>query len=495
MIRFVLPLIIVWILALPIIRLEALSLSPTEIVLSQDKTREIEMLPSALGTTVEVYDKSIAEAYMDKGNNRIIVKARKQGQTILTAVNSKGEFAAARILVRDPAGKIPSFIKISVTGNPATEELLKSAVEKGIYLASDLVQGAKVKMKSLEMNSVLYPGEWTMARASVSQYGENCFTVTGDVMVVVENHELREKADDLLFVSNNPEVLQSTGKVFEGEITAGESSRLLYHHGNLIGHDVKYLSMDVDNPSDQAAELYVTQGLGGPSVDSLFVGHVAAKRFLNREMNEEGLILSIPPGKRIRFFTQTIPAGKYISGIVKIWLVSGKQVKVSLISDDERSLPLGKDVANYAMLDRDNVASHARGRFETSQVTIEKAFTTSQEYDSVEMGFEPKVFESTTRQKLVGNYGLYHNYIFNLSNDKPDAKKIEISFVPGGGFARGCFVIDGNLVETRVLDPYKSQSQVIYNVQLKPDETKKLYIRTLPQSGAYYPVRIVIKTT
>jgi len=69
---------------------------------------------------------------------------------------------------------------------------------------------------------------------------------------------------------------------------------------------------------------------------------------------------------------------------------------------------------------------------------------------------------------------------------------VSVLFAPHGGPARGVFLINGELIETELLNPNSRNSLgEIYSFEVVKE--KELDIITFPEPGSFYPVSLIFK--
>ena len=85
----------------------------------------------------------------------------------------------------------------------------------------------------------------------------------------------------------------------------------------------------------------------------------------------------------------------------------------------------------------------------------------------------------------------------NYSNFEETHQNVEFFLAPTKKNAvdRAIFLIDGELVEVGILNYKKNvvMMEMFHEVLVAPNESKKIYLMTMPQAGCFYPVDIVLK--
>jgi len=438
--------------------------------------------------TVDLYNRAIADFSVNFKTREIRLKGLTVGQTILMVVNSKGELSACRILVKEKAGTIAPFLQTMLSGHFSDTDNTYMAISQNLLMNSELKPNTRLSILKLNVNPHIQEGEWTFADCFVKLSGDHYFDVTQNIKVIIENKPMLFDDADYLLISNNPEVSLSYGKFYQGTIEQNKSARLVYHHGNLIGTTEKSLTIYLQNPTAQTINVFISPSIGGPSVDSLFVGHIATKRYFDNMIHHMGYVVLIPPYQRLMCISQRLPAGQYVSGMMHLTLLKGEKCDVALYAEDSYN----PSSIESPLLATDNVKSHVRGKFYQGNVTYTEKYFTKDAYQEFEIGNQPQKFDEN-HQKLIGNYGLCYCFQVDLKNNLSKDQTVEFILAARGGFTRACFLINDVFKETPVLDPMKNDEYLLYKTSLKPEEVKHIDIITFAQPGSYYPTRLIVK--
>ena len=103
-----------------------------------------------------------------------------------------------------------------------------------------------------------------------------------------------------------------------------------------------------------------------------------------------------------------------------------------------------------------------------------------------------RVGKPTEPQQLPGDYGVMYEIKVMLSNDLDVARSFEIAVQAAGGATRGLYLINGQLVDSRLLRP--NVEKVLHKGRLPAHTTGRLTIKTIPQSGSNYPVTLIVRS-
>ncbi|MEM2954962.1 MAG: hypothetical protein QW625_03390, partial [Candidatus Nanoarchaeia archaeon] len=294
--------------------------------------------------------------------------------------------------------------------------------------------------------------------------------------------------DDFTMISNDPEIIPEEGILFSGELKNFESARLLYYHSNLSGETYNLVT-SIYNPSDFPIEILTYYGIGGPSEDGLYAGHVATYRFMDKLKYNAGKIIRINPKEKYNLIEQNLGPNLNIgTAIAKIWLVSGIEAKIEITSTKQKI----KNNLKIIKCTWDN------GRIShfipESKVDIEKEITSDKKSIEIRIGEDP-VFVSEKRgfDIHLGNYGLLHKIKLKLTNNQKSYKNFSILYSAKGGLSRGIFLINNTIYETGLLGTNSKNSEKLFSLVIPPNSSKFLEILMLPQPGSYYPTVLTIQ--
>jgi len=478
----------------PVYADQPITFSPPSIILSAGLSQKVDVSGVRSGEfSIGGFDAEIVEATLEGRTLR--VEGKKQGNTIVFVVDNQGKMAGLRVSIREAGAEIPFSLKIEVSGRPVTEALIREAVKETIKRKTVLKEGVTliVSEKRIKGLQPLEPGQWAMLTVPVIASGNHYTSQERDVSVVVTNINLPYKEDSLLLMSNNPEVITGEGLLFRETITKGESARLIYHHMNELQGPPRVLRVILKNPSTKPAKVFTHKGIGGPNIDALFAGHVATKRFIINMVNKSGQLLEIPPGGEIVLIEQSLRRSEdSVTGIVKIWLVQGEKIQAEVNAyETVNNALLDFNPQQAQLLSLDGLAGHVRGVFPNPRVRWQTHFDTRDRQMSIKLGLTPKFHSQDRRFLLIGNYGVRHDIQVKVRNPTDQTKEVRLFCIPSGGLARGIFLIENELLETGILDPHVDATASFKTFFLPPHSQKDLLVTTMPQSGSYYPIKLV----
>jgi hypothetical protein len=110
----------------------------------------------------------------------------------------------------------------------------------------------------------------------------------------------------------------------------------------------------------------------------------------------------------------------------------------------------------------------------------------------IRLGSAFKAGASRLSEDGFGDYGVTYEMALTLSNPEEETRKVGLIFEAASGAARGVFLIDGKVVETKTLSAH--QELVLATYSLPPGAKRKVHVTTLPLSGSAYPARLVLRS-
>jgi hypothetical protein len=447
---------------------------------------------SVLGSiTLTIADPTIIDATVDQNARTVTLTGKKLGTTTLTVRDDRGLTRDVPVRVADLAGTIADSITIRVTGNPATTYFL---VEQALNAAIAAVQpraGAQITAgsDSVNVNRPLAIDDTTTVDVPIILAGGDYFTVQGTTHVHVVNVALPSIHPAYLMVSDFPETLKENGLLFEADLTAAQPARFLYYHFNPAGQPDRRIVLRLRNPSSQPANVQFISGMAGPELNDMEVGHLSTQRFLVREANNEGSVLTIPPNTTSAIIAQALPAQNIDSNLVQLREIDGAPLHLTLVAQNA-SDPVEGPIPDSALLVGDVL--HARGVYPIPEFYFDYQYDTSGPNLEIPIGQIP-VPELKEGEALAGDYGVLQSLTVRIVNPDPhNAAYIAVYANPRGGRATGTFIIDGVLLQAHALPPFGHYKLREYTIP--PGGFIRTTIVTMPEGGSSYPLRLVFGT-
>jgi hypothetical protein len=414
--------------------------------------------------------------------NELLLTGKKPGRGVLFVMTGKARLPL-EIWVARYAGRIEPFAAAIVTGVSVPRAIMQKAALLAARQGVQPEEGARIRMLPPVVSAGSLPyGQSTTATVGVGVYGDDYLPAQGDVSVKVVNQGVERKDARELLVSNNPEKLGALGLWYHAPIERDKPARFLYHHVNDTGGPAD-LVVELENSSAAQARVQIIEGTGGPGRDEIFVGHVAARDFLERQAQDVGYVVTLPAGQRYAAALHEMHQGQVVSGLMEFRLLDDAKLAVNLrIVEHGAGFLLAPDLGSAP------VAKAVTFVFPNPQKTLEASYKVGGNWAFMRLGDDPLSDGSKT---LAGNYGVIYQVRITMENPTRAAADVEIALSASAGLARGVFLVDGGEVEAPLLRAY--QEARIARFVLNPGATRVVKVRTLPQSGSNYPVRLMVR--
>jgi hypothetical protein len=394
-----------------------------------------------------------------------------------------------------PAGVVPSEISLNVTGSPADGGFLASQILRALnrVIRPTLRPGASMRFGAMVPWPLppLNSGDRTAATVAVTIAGDSGSSWVSAVTTVdITNVPLPVPSPAVLYLSDDPEYINSTGLVFRGTVADGRPTRLYYYHSDVgLPHD-----LDVVLTATKPSRVHVMQSAAGPDLDVMSVGHTVSRDSLLYQMQHEGVIADIVPGVPFVLRHDLMLQGELIAGSTDLSLVSGGPVSVSIVS----SLAGGKpdDYLNGPRLAFDGHNRHGEFNLDDGFGDMGGDYTVGGPDVVVKYGSSkssPHNLDPADTGHDFGDYGVVHRIRFTLTNPTDSAQQVYMYERPLGGPVRSSFIVDGQLKEVgcvRLAQPYWFMTY-----QLAPHSTSASTTLTMPDGGSFYPLEFGVSGT
>ena len=444
-----------------------------------------------LGTViVTVADPTIADVSIDQATRLLTIVGKKIGSTVVTVRDDRGLTRDVAVRVAYPAGTISDAATIRITGRPASAAFLRSsAIDAALgHTTSRAGASAVATPEDVTVNTSLPIDDITTIDVPITiPGGDSYFTVQGTTRVRVENFAQPAIRPASLLVSDFPETLKENGILFTAELTAKASERFLYYHYNPATQPERRIVLKVANPSAEPALVQLISGNAGPGLNEMEVGHLATQRFLVRVAQNEGTVVSVPPGSTISLMAQGLPPKTTVSGLMQIHEIDGAPLHLTLVAQNATD-PIDGPIPTSALLVGDR--PHARGIYPIPEFFFDYAYDTEGPELEIPIGQIP-LPNLVVGQTLAGDYGVLQSVTVRIvNNDRHNARDIALYASPRGGRATGTFVIDRVLVQAHAMAPYGHYKLRQYTIA--PGSFVRTEIVTMPEGGSSYPLRLIV---
>ncbi|MFN2460473.1 MAG: hypothetical protein ABR591_07280 [Candidatus Velthaea sp.] len=387
-----------------------------------------------------------------------------------------------------PAGVIPSEMVLDVTGVPlANAAFLDAQIRRALdrRIRPALRPGASIAFGPIVPWPLLpLPfGDRAAVNVTVTIAGDNTSTaVTGMTSVTLNSVAVPAPAPDMLFLSDDPEYVQTEGLIFRGDVAPARASRLYYYHSDLgVPRD-----LDVALTANVPSRVHLIHSEAGPDLDVMSAGHKVSRDFLLFQRDDAGIVVDILPGAPFIVRHALLLQSEVVAGTVDVHVLSGGTVGVSVVGSAAGSRP-----EQYLRGPRVAYDGHRRhGTFDlASYGSMAQTYTVGGPPAAVQYGARaptPRNIDASDDGHDYGDYGVVHRLTMTLVNPTDDPHVVYLYEKPLGGPARGSFLIDGQLRElgcVRLSQPYW-----LATYQLAPHSTGSSTTLTMPDGGSFYPV-------
>ncbi len=386
-----------------------------------------------------------------------------------------------------PAGVIPPTISIDVTGSPATEaDVLAAQIRAALNrrIRPTLRPGAAINYGAIAPWPLLplATGSRTAVDVTMTIDADASSPVTGVTTVNVYNVVVDSAKPRVLFLSDDPEYLQSEGVVFRGDVSTAQAARLYYYHSDIgLPRD-----LDVVVSTAVRSRVQLIASEAGPDLDVMSVGHTVSRDLLRFEQFDEGAVVDVEPGRPFVIRHGLLLQGEVVAGAVDVRVVSGGPVTISVLASPAGSRP-------DALLGGPRVAfdGHRRhGAFDLDGFgAIAESYTVGGPDAAAQYGGRTPTLANMDPQdpgRDFGDYGVLHQIAVTLINPSDTPQTVYLYEKPLGGPVRSTFVIDGQLKElgcVRLPQPYW-----VTTYELPPRFTGLSTIVTMTDGGSFYPL-------
>lgn len=434
-----------------------------------------------------VRDPAVAEVRADQGAQRIDVTGRAPGTTILTVTDARGVSREANIRVAYNAGSITPYIVLEITGAPASREYVREHIVQAILRQTQLRPGAQIALdaESVPWNGTLPPDNVANVDVPVLLQGNDLFTVEGTTRVHVENVAAPRISAASLMVSDYPETLTEPGVLFTADLERNRASRFLYFHYNPKGQPQRRIVLRAENHTSAFSVVQFIEGRAQPSRNEMQVGHESTRLFLRREASNEGVLYRIAPMSSVNLVVQDLPENTVIGNMLQLRVLSGANLHLLLYAQDASASADAPIVAGDLLQSH---VRHARGIYDIAEFSYTREWDVTGAYLELPIGAIP-LPNALQGEALAGDYGVVQAFTVNITNPTGAPQRVAIYENPRGGPATGTFLIDGVVVQSHQVPAFSRYKLRQYVVPARG--FVRVTIRTVPESGSNYPLRLV----
>lgn len=477
-----------------LLSLPPLSASPSSLTVPLGESRSI-VVESLLTKPAqyEVSNPAIVKIDPKVKPGSLAVTGLSTGDVLIT-IRCDEYIVPVTVSVKKYAASLPSStVKATVTGWNVPVSIIARTARAAARCAVSLEPGAKItSIDAPPVAAQLAPSQLIRIPVQVRVGGADYIPTQFSVSVEVENRKLPEVPTSWLMYSNNPERVLKYQVLFTGRLSSTqESTRLLYHHQNMMQKAIGFV-IDVVNPSASPASFHLVEGVSEPMVDTVIVGYKAGLEFLQRQQSRVGRVVEVPAGTRQVIVSQPLGSPHTASGIIELRQISGDPLYVRVIAkpesqrQDEDSMDLvipasGIGASKVALSDE---------IYPNPLKNIEARYTVGKPWVFLRIG-KNAIKHATNDKVLYGNYGVTYDIKVALENPSSDSHTVELAFEATAGPASAIFLVDGNMVTLKMV---KSLQEItVGRITIPPGKTRDVSIKTMPLSGSAYPATLIIR--
>lgn len=430
---------------------------------------------------------------------KITVTPKTLGDAVLT-LRSGENVKTISVRVLPFAANLPQSFSLSVTGDPASADTVRGAVETALWTRFKSVPGTDATFRIPAIDALAMEEGKTFS-IGVKVSGPDAFPVEGQVQVTIRNEPVAYKAESELWYCNDPETVTRFQNLFAAELRSNDPVRFLYHHLNAMP-----LTMMIDaqaiNDSDKPARLLIIPG-DKRDKNPVLAGLIAGDQLLRNWVRFSADVINIPARSSVSLALRRLSPQDTMSGLAYLRLLPGGPSKLFVRVD---SIPVGElDAKTEAALatsapwrrippttltrpDRSNAALSAHV-YPTPFKSEEVDYEVGGKYGFVRIGQKP--IPRANGKGLDGNFGVFYTVDARLSNQQDEAADVEVVFEASAGYSGALFILNGEVLRTPLLQP-KEEAQIT-RVRLQPGERRQITFMTVPLSGSSYPATIVVR--
>jgi hypothetical protein len=430
----------------------------------------------------------VADVVADQDQRALLITGHTIGTTVISVKDDRTIVTRdVPIRVAYAAGSVGDRTAIRVTGNPATTTFLREVAATAAQRSATLRPGAVAQIlpETIDIRANLDVDNRMAIDVPVQLSGDGYLPVTGTTHVDIENFALPNIQPARLLVSDYPETLSADGVLFTADLERRDAQRFLYYHFNPANQPSRRILLRVANPSAQPATVQFISGSAGPETNEMEVGHLSTQRFLVRELQNEGSVVTIPPNTTINLVDHPLPPGTIVSALLQLREIDGDPVHLTLVAQDA-SAPLDQSVGTTQLLS--GGVPHARGEYQVPQFYFDYSYAVGDDNLEIPIGQLP-LPNLRQGQALAGDYGVQQAVTVTIVNSGAAAAPIAIYANPRGGRATGTYLIDRTLVQTHALPPFSRYK--MWQETIAARTFRRVQIITMPEGGSSYPLRLI----
>ena len=437
---------------------------------------------------------------VSKSDDLVVLQCLSAGDAIIRA-DSGMSVRSLHVFVRPTAANFPQTISLDLSGAPVTSTYLHDSIEGAVRTKLVRLYGADVKVNHFTADALGQSGSKKLT-VWVRVHAPDAFDGAGPVEVTVHNipHGLTKISK--LWYSNAPESVKQVGNLFAATLPNSDCVRFLYHHTNAANQPFIFRA-EVINDSDRDSRIWITEAECRPDKNPVAAGMKAARQYFKNHQYENAELVTIPAHSAIPISFHRILPQETISGLCELGGMDGNPellVRADVLPPFDLnnawynatfSSSPWRESGVHSIDDYDR-ASYERSEhiYPNPSKEEELAYEVGGRFGVLLIGQKPIAGEDHTNN-LDGNYGVLHTIHVTLKNPTDQAADAAMTFESSSGYTSGVFSGPSGLAEVPFLGS-KAVSRVLA-VHLKPHESLKFDLTTMPISGGAYPITLTIR--
>jgi len=473
-----------------------IALGTQSVLLPPDESGTVRLVGSeARKATVKVTPAGLAKVVRSQGLLKVVPLGLGEGVVNVTGVSSDA-FLSVRVMPY--AAKLPAKVEARVFGVEAREAAVGNAAMAALLttLAGD---GVRVTEVSRELGA-LTGGASALGRVRYRVEANDAFPVEGVVTVHAKNLSASIRSEEVLLYSNDPENVPGPAMLYGYDFLPKKAARLLWHHKNTgtSGLVVEYLLV---NEGLAPAKVRVTMGESEGDPNPTLSGYRAATQFLSAWLADEAVEITLPPMSARPLIAVRANPGETVSGLARLEAetpgvrLMGRAVRAASWVGPWRVATTGPDawarmapvpLSALPPIERPPTLHVYPHPFRKESFRYEQGGR----YGYVRVG-ENAIPDASGEGKLHGNFGVLYDIDGTIENPTSSPAEVEIVFEASAGYTGALFEWGGSLVKAGLLQT--KAEYLLSNIKVPPGERRSVQFRTIPLSGANYPVTIIVR--
>lgn len=417
----------------------------------------------------------VASVTVDGAVGNAVVHGTNTGTTALT-FQTGALTHQMTVEVRMWAAHISPDASLRMIGSRPLGQMAEAAIVNAALSAVRAQPGAVVRMGSRQQTPAGH-------LISLQAAGVDYLPVSGEVTVRVAGGLAPLTASETLMISNYPERVTGYGTLMRQSLAVGRPARMMWHHKNFTGRDVS-VAVRLVNAGLQPARARISWAESGPDRDEIFVGFNAMRRYWDIVRSGVGFELRVPAASAFETSAVTLRPEDVVSGLMELVVEEGNNVYLEVLARNTREVPGG-----FIHLARSGEPLPETPYAFPGFVDGEIDYQVGGRHEHFCVGRD--YLTNPEGMTLAGSFGINHRVRLRASNPTDQPARMEIALRAGGGVARFIVSIDGQLVQTHLLQA--GQEQVLERRQLAPGASTTAALEVIPTAGSNLPLTLITR--